>query len=503
MRDDVNGRTSMEKAQIYQRLSNINTAAVLWMLAFWPVCGWYIQRTFDQSDEPWGIVALLSAIYFARQAGGFKRVQGKQLWFVCILLVFYMLSYNFAPHLVQGVVMVVALWCWLLAGITVRWRWGIFGLLLLSLPIVPSVNFFAGYPLRFLVSKIAQLMLSCFGIKSVQEGTVLVVGHNPISIDAPCSGISMLWVQLFSTMLLACYFKVSGAKRLAVLGAASIGLVLLANSVRAVALILFDCFCRIPDFSLQLSAFESNVHVGAGLLTLMLTVAATAALASRLSQGTADLPKESSDSLGDMTIEHLQAADSKLNAGIIEGLESKKWKLSNALGLRLRSNALLYALCVCASLVPFFASTTASAPLMPEPEWPKEILGHSIVAVPAMDEEKAFAADFPGRMRRFTDGSNNFFVRTVNKETRQLHPSSDCFKGMGYRIEPQPLFESTDGTRWSSFHAIKGNARYLVLEQLHDTQGNTWTDVSSWYWHALTHKSAGPWWAVTIATAIN
>lgn len=170
-------------------------------------------------------------------------------------------------------------------------------------------------------------------------------------------------------------------------------------------------------------------------------------------------------------------------------------------GRRFRASALIYSLCACAALVPFVASSTVSHPVvLPEPEWPTEILGHKVVAVPSLNEEKSFPADFPGHMRRFTDGTNNYFVRVVSKETRQLHPSSDCFKGMGYNIEPQPLLKALDGSTWSSFKATKGGSSYRILEQLHDTQGHTWTDVSAWYWHALTHSDAGPWWDVTVAT---
>jgi hypothetical protein len=72
--------------------------------------------------------------------------------------------------------------------------------------------------------------------------------------------------------------------------------------------------------------------------------------------------------------------------------------------------------------------------------------------------EERFAADFPGRIARFSDGHREIIIRWVARETRALHSASDCFKGLGY-----------------------------------------WTDVSSWYWQATMSKTSGGWWAVTVA----
>jgi hypothetical protein len=38
-----------------------------------------------------------------------------------------------------------------------------------------------------------------------------------------------------------------------------------------------------------------------------------------------------------------------------------------------------------------------------------------------------------------------------------------------------------------------------VYERIYDVAGNSWSDVSAWYWAALLGKSAGPWWSVVIA----
>jgi hypothetical protein len=285
-------------------------------------------------------------------------------------------------------------------------------------------------------------------------------------------------VELYTVMVLACYFKL-GARRTAYLTAASVFLVLLANSVRAVALILFDRIAEKPELTTLLSSYEPAVHLGVGVLAFLATAVTSVLIATKLS-------------LRPERNEIISPVQTLAPAPAVHSSRRPAWSL-----------VLLYSMCIGAAIVPLFARTTDAVQLSsPAPAWPKEILGHSVIAVHSLDEEKAFASEFPGHMRRFTDGNNSYFVRIVNKETRQLHPSSDCFKGLGYSIEAKPLVVSADGSRWSSFVARKGNDNYMIMEQLHDSNGHSWSDVSEWYWHALMHESEGPWWDITVASPL-
>ena len=451
-------------------------ASLILLASFWPVWCWYAQRTFDKSDEPWGLLALASAAYFVWQAGkeSTEGARPRRYTFTSLaLLAAYVLTFSIAPHLVQGILLVATLWFWLGGRLTVAWRWAILGLLLLSLPVIPSINFFVGYPMRLLVTQAAQWMLACVGIDAVKDGTLIIIAGKPLSIDAPCSGISMLWVELYTAMVLACHFKLNWV-RTAALTCVSLALVLLSNSIRVTALIIFDLLCHLPNSITKLSEYEPAVHVGVGVVAFIAMALATTFIAMKLS---ARGPKPSTES---------QVLSSITPLSISRG--------------NVCVTVLTYALCLGATLIPFAAPPTSGVQLpLEEPSWPIEIMGHPVTAVKVLGEERAFAADFPGQMRRFTDGVNSYFVRVVNRETRQLHPSSDCFKGLGYTIKSQPLVVSSDGTRWGSFSAQKGNESYLVMEQIHDTHGHTWTDVSEWYWHALMHENEGPWWAITVA----
>jgi hypothetical protein len=130
--------------------------------------------------------------------------------------------------------------------------------------------------------------------------------------------------------------------------------------------------------------------------------------------------------------------------------------------------------------------------------FPKTFEGRELKQLSMSETEKVFMKDFPGKFGRFTDGQREIILRFVWQATRQLHPATDCFKGLGYETKPLPLKIDNGGKRWSCFYAAKNNERLRVCERIYDDAGNEWTDVSSWYWSALDSPS-GEWWAITVA----
>jgi len=124
-----------------------------------------------------------------------------------------------------------------------------------------------------------------------------------------------------------------------------------------------------------------------------------------------------------------------------------------------------------------------------------------VLALPLTERELRFGADFPGQIGRFTDGRPEVIIRCVTEATRRLHPASDCFECIGFRVRPLPLHVAGDGSLWLSFIATRGNERLHVRERIYTDTGESWSDVSSWYWAAVRETSAGPWWAITLAEA--
>lgn len=465
------------------------------VLAFWPVWRWYATRTLDRSDEPWGLLALTTAIlliFLERR----RREPGAPLstsspWRstlgYCALIVTlsaYAATFAFAPNLLQSVFLVTSIWLVLTSLVPMPSQAGILGLLLLALPVVPSLNFYAGYPIRYMVAAGSAFMLNCLGLHAVPEGTLLSVDQRLVAIDAPCSGINMLWTELYAAMVVASIFKLN-LRNTAVLTLCVLVLIPISNTVRATSLVLFDQFQTSRLFA-GLTNLEPAVHTAVGLIVFCLVTGTTIFLAGRLALSAANSQSSS------QTPRHLP-----------ESWQSRlQFHLSPSSVKRCTSwlQSFVVIVCIVSALLPFIArpGSTAVEPQV-VPRWPEKIDEVALVPVESLEEEKAFAADFPGLMKRFTDGSNSYFIRYVRKETRQLHPSSDCFRGLGYSTQPLPLVVSRDGSRWSSFMAEKTGARYIVTERIFDQAGQSWTDVSDWYWSAALGKSKGPWFDVTVA----
>lgn len=152
-----------------------------------------------------------------------------------------------------------------------------------------------------------------------------------------------------------------------------------------------------------------------------------------------------------------------------------------------------------AAAVPCFVRAPAVIESGAFPGWPGEFQGQPLQALPLTALEQRFAERFPGRIARFNDGSREILLRWVAEPTRKLHPAKDCFRGSGYRIETLPIRVDAQGQRWSRFHATRGPENLLVEERIWDAGNGQWTDVSAWYWAAFWQKSAGPWWAATVA----
>ena len=135
-------------------------------------------------------------------------------------------------------------------------------------------------------------------------------------------------------------------------------------------------------------------------------------------------------------------------------------------------------------------------------ELPIEWQGALLRPLALSDVELRFAQHFPGSVARMTDGKQVLVLRTVTKPTRMLHPATDCYRGLGYRIRNEQLEVQADQARWRCFVADRGGRAVRVCERIEDAQGQGYTDASAWYWASMAGNSTGPWRAVTVATPL-
>lgn len=156
-----------------------------------------------------------------------------------------------------------------------------------------------------------------------------------------------------------------------------------------------------------------------------------------------------------------------------------------------------------AAVVPLLSQLEADGSPMDSTDavvtWPQHFEGRPLRRLELSATEKRFGRDFPGHIARFTDGRREIVMRRVNRPSRKLHPAADCFKGAGYTTLPQPIRVDTNGSYWGCFIARQNGRSLHVCERVSDTDDNSWSDVSSWYWAAVLGNTTGPWWAITVA----
>jgi len=266
-------------------LIRAETLLAVELLAFWPVWRWYVHRLNDQSDEAWGIVALVTAAAFAfwpkRESGSDVARSAfpapPRLMLPATLLLCYSLSYHFLPPLPRASIAVTAVAATVSAmRFGRRLHLGVWGLLLLALPVVASLQFYLGFPMRAVVAKLAAPMLQINGFAVVAEGASLNWNGDPILIDAPCSGVKMLWTGFYLTCALACYYKLN-AKRTSLACAAALAAIIIGNTFRAAALFYVESGAAdlpLPDWT----------HEGVGVVVFASTAIAIAWLAMTINQ---------------------------------------------------------------------------------------------------------------------------------------------------------------------------------------------------------------------------
>jgi len=130
-------------------------------------------------------------------------------------------------------------------------------------------------------------------------------------------------------------------------------------------------------------------------------------------------------------------------------------------------------------------------------EWPTTWQGDALRPLALTAVEQSFAQRFAGHIGRFAAADGVWVLRDVSRPTRALHPAGDCFRGLGYRLEPAQLQREADERLWRCFVAERGGERLRVCERIVDAQGQDFTDTSSWFWAAALGRSSGPWRAMT------
>lgn len=432
------------------RLARGVPPAWLALVAMLPTLAWYVRRLNDGSDEPMGLVALAMAAAIAWRDRAAPRAGAAVHLSGCLLLLATVLAIGWLPPLVRAALAVTGVG--LMAGF--HRRPGLLGLLLLSLPVVASLQFYAGWPLRVATAEGVAGILKAGGITAAAEGVRISIGGSVIGVDPACAGVRMLWSALTAAMLLCAFHRVSWKPTFAATCMALV-LVIPANIVRALWLVLE------ASGRMGLSGLG---HGTVGLVTFMIILVPLAWMIPRHSN--ALMPRVDEPSAHPAARMILALACVAL-----------PWKLLSD-------------------------APAAPSPLLP-PATPETFsfggLSLPLEPIPPTAEEKAFSRSFPGSILSCRWNQDQVILRRVSQATRKLHPSTDCLRAAGYRTSDAETVTLADGSVWSRFTAARDGRRLTVHERIvSETDGSTWTDVPAWYWSALNRPLNGPWRAETV-----
>ncbi len=159
---------------------------------------------------------------------------------------------------------------------------------------------------------------------------------------------------------------------------------------------------------------------------------------------------------------------------------------------------------ILAALIPFSTlQSNNQPPNIDFPGWPQELDGQALTRMTMTEKERGYNRNFPGKIARFTDGSREIIMRFVERPSRNVHPSADCLRGSGFKLETQPIRRDRGANLWGCVLARRDGKTYRVCERIYDIAAkSSWYDISSWYWAARLGRAQGPWWVVTVAERI-
>jgi len=253
---------------LHARLPGAAVLLLALALALWPHWGWMARRMTDGSDEPWGVLALITVfVLVARDWRALARPSNAALIVTAALALTAAVARWWLPPLVAGAIAMAALATFLAGARPDRPAMPLATLLLLALPLIASLQFYFGYPLRLATAVLAAPVLRALGYAVEAMGAAFAYHGRLVLVDPPCAGIGMLWVGAYTAALLS-YLGNASAARTLVNGTVAAACVFIANVVRNVLLFFPEALAlRWPQ---QAHALTGLVTFGVALVPLVL-----------------------------------------------------------------------------------------------------------------------------------------------------------------------------------------------------------------------------------------
>jgi exosortase/archaeosortase family protein len=239
--------------------------------ALWPHWRWAAARVVDGSDDPLGLAALAALVVLVFRLEPQLRAVPRPGWLLAAMgtTAAATLAVLNGPPLVGALLAALAMAAGLRsfmpsgqAGLPMA------GLAVLALPVVSSLQFYAGYPLRVVTAQLSTWLLQLTGMAAERSGTAMLVQGRLVIVDAPCSGVQMVWMAYFCAMAVAAFSGLRDRQLLARLPWVG-ALVLMGNVLRNSVLVALEA---------QHEQVPEGVHQGVGLVVLLLVCGAVVAV---------------------------------------------------------------------------------------------------------------------------------------------------------------------------------------------------------------------------------
>ncbi|SFF51502.1 exosortase/archaeosortase family protein [Duganella sp. CF458] len=235
-------------------------------LACWPVLRWFVAGTLDGSNDCAGLLAAAAAAIIVLAPA--REALARPLVLPCACLAVYLAATACqVPAPARSPLLALAITA-LASSLRLGKRFDValFTLCILALPLSATLQFYLGYPLRVLAGDLSAFLLRMNGIAVAREGAMLAWQGQLVSIDAPCSGVKMLWAGLLLAGALAGAVRLSSL-RTAVALMLAIAAVVAANAIRAAALFYMEAgIVHLPASAHEAIGVVSFAAAGAGIL---------------------------------------------------------------------------------------------------------------------------------------------------------------------------------------------------------------------------------------------
>jgi exosortase/archaeosortase family protein len=224
----------------------VAAGALTWLaihaLALWPHGLWATRRMTDGSDDPLGAAAVIALVAWLWREREALRPTPRLAWLgvAALLALGATAALYTAPPLAAALLAVLSLAAHAFAWLPERApRAALAGLALLALPLVASLQFYVGYPLRVFTAQFSAWLLQAVGLEAERSGASMTVGGQLVVVDAPCSGVQMAWMAYYAACAAGAFMRRRDAsllRRLPLVGLT----VLAANVLRNTLLVALE-----------------------------------------------------------------------------------------------------------------------------------------------------------------------------------------------------------------------------------------------------------------------